>query len=182
MVTRRKSNGSSGALSTPQNQMGFCDLQKFNNSMLAKQVWRLIHQKNTLLFKVFSAKSFPNGCVLDAPIHPKCSYAWRSILQAHDVINKGAIWRVGNGELIDIWRHRWLPDLTHGKIISPRANTSVVQVCELFLPNTKIWDPGKLALCFMPWEAEIVRQIQVCAGGEEDVLIWPLTADDGYSV
>ncbi|KAK9988680.1 hypothetical protein SO802_028919 [Lithocarpus litseifolius] len=150
--------------------------------MQAKQVWRLIHQKETLLFKVFSAKYFPNGCVLDAPIHPKCFYAWRSILQARDVINKGAIWRVGNGELIDIWGHRWLPDLTHGKIISPRANTSVARICELFVPNTKIWVLGKLALCFLPWEVEIVSQIQVCADGKENVLIWPLTADGGYSV
>ena len=71
--------------------IGFRDLQKFNNAMLAKQVWQLIHQKETLLFKVFSAKYFPNGCVLDAPISPKWSYAWRSILQARDVINKGAI-------------------------------------------------------------------------------------------
>ena len=162
--------------------MGFRDLHKFNNTTLAKQVWRLIHQKETLLFKAFSVKYFPNGCVLDAPIHPKYSYAWKSILQAHDVINKGAIWRVRNGELIDIWRHRWLPDLTHSKIISPQANTSVNRVCELFVPNTKIWDPGKLAICFLPWEAEIVSQIQVYTDGEEDVLIWPLTADGGYSV
>ena len=64
--------------------MGFRDLQKFNNAMLVKQVWCNIHQKETLLFKVFTAKYFPNGCVLDAPIHPKCSYAWKSILQACD--------------------------------------------------------------------------------------------------
>ena len=86
---------------------------------------------------MFSAKYFPNGCVLDAPIHPKCSYAWRSILQGRDVINKGAIWRVGNGELIDIWRHRWLPDLHHSKIISSQANTFVNRVSELFVPHTK---------------------------------------------
>lgn len=145
-------------------------------------MWRLIHQKDTLLYKVFSAKYFPNRYVLDAPIHLKCSYARRSILQACDVINKGAIWRVGNGELIDIWSHRWLPDLAHSKIISPRANTLVARVCDLFLPNTKIWDLGKLALCFLPWESKIVRQIQVCEGGERDVLIWPLTLDGGYSV
>lgn len=150
-------------------RMGFRDLQKFNNAMLAKQVWHLMHQKDTLLYKVFSAKYFPNGCILDAPIHPKCSYAWRSLLQAHDVIDKGAIWRVRNGESIDIWSHQWLPDLAHGKIISPRIDTSVALVCDLFHTGTKIWDPGKLELCFLPWEAELVQQIQVCANGEEDV-------------
>ena len=40
---------------------------------------------------VFSAKYFPNCNILDAPIHPKCSYAWRSILTARGVIEKGAI-------------------------------------------------------------------------------------------
>ena len=82
--------------------MGFRDIQKFNNALLAKQVWRLIHQKDSLLFKVFSARYFPNCSVLDAPIHPKCSYAWRSILQAREVIEKGAIWRVGSGQQIEV--------------------------------------------------------------------------------
>ena len=39
-----------------------------------------------------------------------------------------------------------------------------------------------MALCFLPWEAEIVSQIQVCMVGKEDVLIWPLTIDGEYSV
>ena len=62
--------------------MDFRDFQKFNNALLAKQVWHLLHQKNTLLFKVFNAKYFPNGTILEAPVHLKCFYAWRSILQA----------------------------------------------------------------------------------------------------
>ena len=57
--------------------MGFRDLQKFNNALLAKQVWRLIHDKDTLLYKVLSAKYFPIGSILDAPVHPKSSYTWK---------------------------------------------------------------------------------------------------------
>ena len=60
--------------------MGFRDIQKFNNALLAKQVWRLLPQKDTLVFKVFSAKYFRFGNILDANFHPQCSYAWWSIL------------------------------------------------------------------------------------------------------
>ena len=83
--------------------MGFRDFQKFNNALLAKQVWRLFHNRDSFLFKVFSAKYFLHGNILEADAHPKCSYAWRSILQARGVIEQGAIWRVGDGNLIDVW-------------------------------------------------------------------------------
>ena len=162
--------------------IGFRDLQKFNQALLAKQVWCFLHHQDTLLFKVFSAKYFPNGNILDAPIHLKCSYAWRSILTARGVIEKGAIWRVGSGQMIDVWHHRWLPDLNHSKIISPNANNDVSRVCDLLLPSTRTWDPGRLASYFLPWETDMVRKIQVCTDGEEDILIWPLTADGDYSV
>ncbi|KAK9985913.1 hypothetical protein SO802_030864 [Lithocarpus litseifolius] len=52
----------------------------------------------------------------------------------------------------------------------------------MFLPGTRTWDLGRLVSCFLPWEADMVRKIQVCADGEEDILIWPLTTDGDYSV
>ena len=93
-------------------------------------------------------------------------------MQAQDVINKEAIWRVGNnGELIDVWKHQWLPDPACSKIISPRASSLVTWVYDLFYPNIRIWDLGKLEGCFLPWEAELMGRIPISEGWDEDILI-----------
>ena len=77
--------------------MGFKDLTLFNEAMLAKLAWRLLHDYNSLFFRVFKARFFPSGTILDAKDSVSASYAWRSILKGRDVIQKGALWRVGNG-------------------------------------------------------------------------------------
>ena len=46
--------------------MRFKDLEKFNEAMVAKQMWMLLTNHTSLFYKVFQAKYFPNGLVLDA--------------------------------------------------------------------------------------------------------------------
>ena len=36
--------------------------------MLAKKIWRLLHDKESLFYRVFKAKFFPSGDVFDAKI------------------------------------------------------------------------------------------------------------------
>ena len=66
--------------------MGFKDLVKFNEVMLAKQVWRLISDDNSLFCRVFKAKYFPRGSVFEASTSTS-SYAWQSIMKARKVID-----------------------------------------------------------------------------------------------
>lgn len=40
---------------------------------------------------------------------------WNSLLRVQELIDKVAQWRVGNGESIKIWAHRWLPTLPPSK-------------------------------------------------------------------
>ena len=86
--------------------MGLRDLALYNDYLLAKQVWRLLHNRSSLFYKVFKAlffffKLFNYG----GHEFKGGSYAWRSIL-GRNVIQRGARWRVGDGKSINIWQHR----------------------------------------------------------------------------
>lgn len=91
-----------------QGGMGFKDLSRFNDTLLAKQTWRLLHDKTSLFYRVFKAKFFPNCIIMEAANPNSASYAWRSILRGREVIKQGAIWRIGDGKTVEIWGDRWL--------------------------------------------------------------------------
>ena len=76
--------------------MGFRELEKFNEALLAKQVWRLASNQDSLFYKFFKAKFFPNGSIFDAK-EKNDSYAWKSILKGREVIMRGMRWRIGDG-------------------------------------------------------------------------------------
>ena len=78
---------------------------------------------------------------MEASVHPRCFFSWKSILQARDVINKVAVWRVGNGESIKIWEHQWLQERSNSKIVSPRTVSDVIFVKDLLLAGRRVWDP-----------------------------------------
>ena len=83
--------------------MGFKDLSIFNDALLAKQTWRLLHDKSSLFYRVFKEKFFPNTSVMEAKIPANSSYAWKGIMKGRNVIKRGAKWRIGSGRSVQIW-------------------------------------------------------------------------------
>ena len=83
--------------------LGFKDLCKFNKAMLAKQIWRLTSNTDSLFYKVFKAKYFPNGNVFEARLATG-SFAWKSILRSENLIERNARWQIGNGNSIRIFK------------------------------------------------------------------------------
>ena len=84
--------------------MGFRDLALYNDSLLVKQAWRLLHDRKSPFYRVFKAKFFPHCSIMEALDSRVGSYAWKSILQGRDVIAHGSCWRIGNGRTVKIWQ------------------------------------------------------------------------------
>ncbi|KAJ1286170.1 hypothetical protein BS78_03G332100 [Paspalum vaginatum] len=106
--------------------LGFRDLYAFNIAMLACQGWRLIQQPFSLCAQVLKARYFPESDILHAKQRDGMSYTWRNILKGIKLLNKGIIWRVGNGENINIWKDPWLPRAQNRFIRTNRGPTVIL--------------------------------------------------------
>ena len=142
--------------------LGFPDLKCFNIALLAKQCWRLLHNQDSLLYKVYKAKYFPNNSFLEATIPSHSSYAWRSITHGRELIKQGSRWRVSNGSLINIWADRWLPSKANQKgpsprtILPPEARVADLMEFSSFQPR---WKTMLIDTIFYPFEASIIKAI-----------------------
>ena len=162
--------------------LGFKDLQLFNDSMLAKQVWRLLGNKDSLFHRFFKAKFFPKGSILDAKVGSG-SFAWRSILKGRDVIKKGLRWRVGNGSEIGIYQDNWLPDPHLNRVLSsPEFLGMDAKVAVLIDGVNRSWLCEVIDNLFLPHEAKMIKSIPISLVECDDKIFWPLTANGEYSV
>ncbi|KAH1106896.1 hypothetical protein J1N35_010664 [Gossypium stocksii] len=63
--------------------------------------------KDTLCFKVLSAKYFPEGDVLRPKSCARLSFTWSIIAKAIDALKDGFLWQIKDGNCIDIRRDQW---------------------------------------------------------------------------
>ena len=107
------------SLSQPKNEggMGFRDLRLFNLAMLEKQGWRLIHEKDSLLYKCFKARYFPRCQFLDVTVSPNSSFVWSSIMATMPILKSGCCWRVGSGDDIWIRKDKWIPNYPSNMVL-----------------------------------------------------------------
>lgn len=69
--------------------LGFRNLEVFNQAMLAKQCWQIIHNPASLVAKVLKDRYFPNHSFLQAQMGNNPSYIWRSFLWGRELLSLG---------------------------------------------------------------------------------------------
>ena len=137
--------------------MGFKELAKFNDAMLARQVWRLVKDQNSLFYQVFKAKYFPRGSIFEASAITG-SFAWQSILKVRKVVSLGMKWRLGDGKSIKIYDDSWLPGKESAKVSSPHIPAlEGATMDRLIRPDTRTWDHGLIDQHFLWFEAQRIK-------------------------
>ena len=82
--------------------LGFRDIHSFNIAMLSRQIWRLIQKQESLYAQLLKAKYYPDGNILNAAPKDGISYTWRSLLHGLELVKQGYIWRIGDGQQVNI--------------------------------------------------------------------------------
>ena len=163
--------------------MGFKDLAPFNDALLAKQAWRLLHNQNSLFYRVFKSKFFPDCSFMEASNSHSSSYAWQSIVKGREVLLKGAKWRVGSGESINAWLDAWLPSLDHPRIQSPIVEGfEDIKVQDLIDLVTHSWDDCLIHGLFNTNEVCLIKSIPLWPTPVRDKLTRPFNALGLYTV
>jgi len=153
--------------------MGFRELSRFNDSLLAKQVWHLKNNEDSLFHRVFKAKKFPNCSIMEANSSSKRSYAWKGIAQARQVIDLGLVWCVGDSKSIKVRGDKWLPSLHSSCIVSLLSSlSSDSNVSALIDEESYTWNLDLIKSEFLAHEAEIIFGIPLSIHNTPDKQVW----------
>jgi hypothetical protein len=161
--------------------MSFRDLESFNRALLAKQIWRLLLEPDSLCARVLRARYYPVGKLLNARMKSGSSYTWQSILVGLDCFKKGCIWRVGDGSHINIWEDSWIPASHNMKVLTPRGHNLVTTVEELINPVTGVWDEELINDMFWSVDANRIMQIPLMQG-RDDTVAWHYNRNGLFTV
>lgn len=150
--------------------LGFRDLEKFNQALLRKQVWRILQQPNSLVARLLKARYYPEGHILSAVVKTKASYAWKSLLFGRDLLKQGMHFIIGNGSTVNMWSDPWLP--THPPR-APRANNGMEEIesVESYIQTDGMgWNMDKLIERVIPEDIEIIMKLKISSKAELDLL------------
>lgn len=148
--------------------LGFREFGNFNQAMVGKQARRLIESPNSLVVRVLKARYFPNTSFLQAQPGSCPSFIWRSILWGRDLVEKGCIRSIGNGETTSIYFDKWIPRPSLFKFWSPKSLHPHATVSELILPSGG-WNIPLIQNSFNEIEVELITGIPL--GNSDSTII-----------
>ncbi|XP_074346913.1 uncharacterized protein LOC141685724 [Apium graveolens] len=162
--------------------MGFRDFRDFNIAMLGKQGWRFITNPNSLVSRIYKARYFAECNFLEARIGNNPSFIWRSIWEAKHVISAGMRWKIGSGNSVNIVGQPWLLDDGNPFITSNVQGLENYKVSALMAMDSRGWDEEILRDMFNVRDQQCIKQIQLVASNNEDVVYWGKEVSGHYTV
>ncbi|XP_073363229.1 uncharacterized protein [Aegilops tauschii subsp. strangulata] len=151
--------------------LGFRDFRVFNQALLARQAWRLLIKPNSLCAQVLKARYYPDGRLEDTVFSGNASSTWQAIQYGLELLKKGIVWWVGDGQNIRIWRDRWVPREPSRQPVSQQGTCRLWRVAELLGPDGT-WRMDLLRRYFLPADVDAIASIRTSSHVTDDIIAW----------
>ncbi|XP_017972505.1 PREDICTED: uncharacterized protein LOC18604375 [Theobroma cacao] len=107
----------------------------------------------------------------------------RSIKESQQILKKGLVWRVGNGNDIQVLEDSWIPYETPRVAMAYEENVSnSMMVSELIDARGGKWDEVKVKLCFPLYESNLILSIPLSVRLPVDRQVWVVSKHGQYTV
>lgn len=102
-------------------------------------------------------------------------------MHSRDTIEKGLLWRIGNGKTVQFWVDKWLPEgpLSCNSLVTIPPSVDLNQKVEDFVIADR-WDLQSLNSLLPPGIVDSIKVIPL--SHREDKLIWGPSSDGRFSV
>ncbi|KAL3529595.1 hypothetical protein ACH5RR_008917 [Cinchona calisaya] len=152
-----------------------------NTALLAKQLSRLITSPNLLVSKVLKAKYWYKDDIFKTKVPNSASWIWQSIMSVREFLGRGIRKRVGNGETINIWEDRWIPNNEDGRLKTKMPDNCQGKVGNQLIRNFR-WNKELIFQTFCREDAENILCIPISLAGRNDKLFWKYSANGHYTI
>ncbi|KAL9432936.1 hypothetical protein AB3S75_027866 [Citrus x aurantiifolia] len=88
--------------------LGFREFSSFNQALIAKQGWRVLHNPDSLMATILKANYFKHSDFMEVKLGSNPYFVWRSILWGRQLLHEGLRWSVGNGHKISVFSRNWM--------------------------------------------------------------------------
>lgn len=100
----------------------FRDIEKFNDALLAKQIWRILHNPDCLMARTMRGRYFSRSNILSASRGSQPSFGWQSLLHGRDLLRKGLRFAIEMARAFKL-------GLTHGCLSIPLGRLDASPFC-----------------------------------------------------
>ena len=123
-----------------------------------------VENPDSLCYRVFKARFFPNCFILEASNSASGSYAWKSILSARNVVQKGVVWWIGDGKSV------------YKSVTSPLPSIPLDAKVSLLIDEVNgSWKDEEVRQLFLSREVKKILSIPISSKLPHDSLIWSKT-------
>ena len=135
---------------------------------------------HSLCARVLKGRYFPHCDFWFAPQPRSSSFTWRSLMHGKKLLEKGIVWRVGDGRRIQLTRDRWIENSSLLKPIVPLPDDLTIHF--LVDEQSGDWNEGLIRTCFTEDDADKILKIPLSKTTCEDFPAWPHSKSGIYTV